>query len=303
MGSFKEYLRLLTARLAFGALAALTVAPEAQAQWLLPFGAAPPGEIVQRLRAQGFVLAGPLYRRNSVYLADVNGGRERLIIDAWSGEILQRFVVRHGQWRPGYGGEFAQPLPPGVVGPPPTSEFLTDRPARAFEERIRPKGKPKSTATSRQPAQSAPEAQDVSPARPENADNAGANPTAAKGIPAALAPAPVVPPPTAATPAAPMEAAKPTAPISNAPATQSDKPPTASSSAEAKPPAAPSVPTVPATEERPQGEQPKRSAPTQAQTQSASTTAPVTAKPPVPVPSTKSNDKSKVNDVPVMPLD
>ena len=66
-------------------------------QWFPPFGAASPREIVERLRAEGYVLVGPLRRNDTVYLADVIGGpagRERLVIDAWSGEILQRFVAR-----------------------------------------------------------------------------------------------------------------------------------------------------------------------------------------------------------------
>ena len=68
-----------------------------EAQWFPPIGAASPHEIAERLRAEGFVLIGPLRRNDTVYLADVNAGpagRERLVIDAWSGEVLQRFVSR-----------------------------------------------------------------------------------------------------------------------------------------------------------------------------------------------------------------
>ena len=169
-------LRRWTTRSALGALLGFAIAPAAEAQWFL--GSAPPGEIEERLRAQGFALAGPLYRRSSVYIADVNAGpagHERLIIDAWSGEILQRFVVRRGRLRQGFGGEFAEPLPPGVVGPPPASEFFSVAPVGAPEEPTRPKLKPKATATNRQPTQTAPTATAASPAQPEKTQDAGAD--------------------------------------------------------------------------------------------------------------------------------
>ncbi|MBV9288717.1 MAG: hypothetical protein JO288_13005 [Hyphomicrobiales bacterium] len=109
-----------------GLAAACAAGGAAQAQWLPPLGAAPPGEIVQRLHAQGYVLIGPLRRNQTVYLADVNAGpagRERLVIDAWSGEILQRFVESR-RAASGYvveGGEFSAPPP---LGPPPARDFF-----------------------------------------------------------------------------------------------------------------------------------------------------------------------------------
>ncbi len=94
-------------------------------------GAASPNEIAERLRAEGFVLVGPLHRNDTVYLADVNAGpagRERLVIDAWSGEILQRFVPRNPNSRPGAAGgyviergEFDIPPP---LAPPPARDFF-----------------------------------------------------------------------------------------------------------------------------------------------------------------------------------
>ncbi len=265
-GSFNGKLGRWMARSAFGAFLALAVAPAAQAQWFSPFGAASPGEIVQRLQAQGYRLTGPLYRRNTVYLADViagRAGRERLIIDAWSGEILQRFVLRRGHWRRGFGGEFAEPIPPGVFGPPPASDFSDDRPARGSEEPIKPRARPRSTAN-REPAETAP----------------------AAGAPA---PAPLVSPS-----AAPSAAVNPNAP------------PSASSSAETKA-AAPPSPAVTgkapkadaAAAARLETEPPPSGAPARTEAQSAKAASP----PPAPVPVPKSNDKSKVNDVPVMPLD
>ena len=121
MAGIYRRLRYLAAGSAFGAMTAFALVPSADAQWL-PFGAAPPREIVQRLRAEGYVLVGPLRRRDTVYLADVVGGpvgRERLVIDAWSGEILQRFVARSRGFVP-EGGEFSEPPP---LGPPPPRDF------------------------------------------------------------------------------------------------------------------------------------------------------------------------------------
>ena len=109
-------------RAASAAAAAFALACPVDAQWLPPFGAAPPAEIVQRLRAEGYVLARPLQRRDTVYLADVAHGprgRERLVVDAWSGEILQKFLVRRGEYVP-EGGEFSEPPP---LGPPPARDF------------------------------------------------------------------------------------------------------------------------------------------------------------------------------------
>ena len=112
-------------------LAAFAAVGGANAQWFPPMGAASPGEIAQRLRAQGFVLMGPLRRNETVYLADVNAGasgHERLVIDAWSGEVLQRFVARPRTRSPGAAGgyviergEFDSPPP---LGPPPRDFFF-----------------------------------------------------------------------------------------------------------------------------------------------------------------------------------
>ena len=115
-------IRRLATRAAFAVATALALVPSADAQWFLPFGAAPPAEIVNRLRAEGYVLARPLERRDTVYLADVvrgPHGRERLVVDAWSGEILQRFLARRGGFAP-EGGEFSEPPP---LGPPPARDF------------------------------------------------------------------------------------------------------------------------------------------------------------------------------------
>lgn len=283
-GSLNGKLRRWTARSAFAAFATLAVASAAQAQSLLPLGAAPPGEIMERLRAEGFVLSGPLYRRNSVYLADVNGGpagHERLIIDAWSGEILQRFIVRRGHWRQGLGGEFAEPLPPGITGPPPASEFYDRSPAGAAEEPMKPALKHRPAAASRQPAQTAPAA-DANPA----------SPATAPAIPQSTATAPPAAPPATDTPSAPKLDAPP-APAEKAEAASAPDASSGAATQEApKPDAKPAAPV--------QAEQTKSGAVAPAEAQAAREASP---KPAVPSARARPGDKSKPNDVPVMPLE
>ena len=55
----------------------------------------PPPLVYRRLESRGFALFGPLRRNGGVYLADVEdhyGRRERLVVDAYSGAILQTFA-------------------------------------------------------------------------------------------------------------------------------------------------------------------------------------------------------------------
>src|ERR1700733_8177120 len=106
-----------------GALMAVAFVPTAVAQWMPPWGAAFPGEIEQSLEAQGYVLTAPLMRRPGVYLADVSAGpagHQRLIIDARSGQILERFTAPGRNWGPALAareGGFGEPEDRGV-GPP-----------------------------------------------------------------------------------------------------------------------------------------------------------------------------------------
>ena len=108
---------------ALGALIAVAFVPTATAQWMPPWGAAFPGEIERSLEAQGYVLTAPLMRRPGVYLADVSAGpagHQRLIIDARSGQILERFPAPGRNWGPALAArdeEFGEPQP-GGVGPP-----------------------------------------------------------------------------------------------------------------------------------------------------------------------------------------
>jgi hypothetical protein len=95
---------------AVGGLIAFAFVPAATAQWLPPWPAVFPGEIAPSLEAQGYILTAPLMRRPGVYLADVStgpAGYQRLVIDARSGQILERFVVRGRMWAPGSGEAFA----------------------------------------------------------------------------------------------------------------------------------------------------------------------------------------------------
>jgi hypothetical protein len=119
---------------ALGALIGVAFVPTAMAQWMPPWGAAFPGEIERGLEAQGYVLTAPLMRRPGVYLADVSAGpagHQRLIIDARSGQILERFATPGRNWGPrlaaregGFGGpeDGVGPAPaPGFAGQPATS--------------------------------------------------------------------------------------------------------------------------------------------------------------------------------------
>ncbi len=120
-------LRLSLAGSALGGL--ITFAPTATAQWLPPWRfSPPPGAIERSLEAQGYMLRAPLMRRPGVYLADVSvgpAGYQRLVIDARSGVILERFAAPSRMWGPALAArdeEFGQP-PPGLAGPPPSGEF------------------------------------------------------------------------------------------------------------------------------------------------------------------------------------
>ena len=122
-------LRVCWAGFALGGLIAFV--PAARAQWLPPPWrfAPPPGAIEYRLEAQGYILTAPLTWRPGVYLADVSAGpagHQRLVIDARTGVILERFAAPGRMWGPtlaardeGYG----KPMPPGLAGPGAGAEY------------------------------------------------------------------------------------------------------------------------------------------------------------------------------------
>jgi hypothetical protein len=113
-------LRRRLAGSALGGLVAFTFVPAATAQWLPPWRTLFPGEVERSLEAQGYVLTAPLVRRPGIYLADVSAGpakRQRLVIDAGSGQILERFAAS-GRWEPAlaarrdtFGGPPPRPAP------------------------------------------------------------------------------------------------------------------------------------------------------------------------------------------------
>ncbi|MBV8103309.1 MAG: hypothetical protein JO223_01540 [Hyphomicrobiales bacterium] len=329
MAASNATLRRLLARLALAALTTLAAAAAANAQWFPPpsaaspyeyvqwfppIGAASPQEIAERLRAEGFVLVGPLHRNDTVYLADVNagpGGRERLVIDAWSGEILQRIVARSPYSRPGGGyvierGEFDSPPP---LAPPPARDFFVSPggngnlayggpanaripeavgPVSPLERTPRARVKPKPAASRHAPAESKPTAAAVPPAQPLKTDEGGANPAAKDNSGGGATPAGAAPP---ATPPPASEASK----QPNAPP-KPEAPPTGST------PAAPPDQTKGAAP-NPEG---AASSPNMPQTQAKGEPRPPQSEPPAAVPSApaaKPSDKSKVNDVPVNPLE
>jgi hypothetical protein len=115
---------------ALGGLIVLTSVPAAMAQWLPPWRT-PPGVIEQSLEAQGYMLIAPLQRRPRIYLADVSAGPagyQRLIIDAWSGDILERFVPparRRGPQVAERSGLLAGPPLPGFAEPGRIGAFST----------------------------------------------------------------------------------------------------------------------------------------------------------------------------------
>jgi hypothetical protein len=131
-------LRFCLAGAAIGVLVAFAPVPAARAQWLPPWGGASPGEIERSLEAQGYNLIAPLMRRPGVYLADVSAGPagyQRLVVDASSGQILERFVAPGRMWGPTLAArneEFGEPqfggvgprLNPGFSGPPGTAAPL-----------------------------------------------------------------------------------------------------------------------------------------------------------------------------------
>ena len=135
-GALRRCLRAST----LGGLIAFAFVPAATAQWLPPHWRAPfpgappwraafPGDVERSLEAQGYVLTAPLIRRPGVYLADVStgpAGYQRLVIDARSGLVLERFAARSRIWAPSvaaWGEEFGEPPPLGAAGSPLSSRF------------------------------------------------------------------------------------------------------------------------------------------------------------------------------------
>ncbi len=281
----------------FAAAAAifLAVSPAAKAQGLFfNFGGGPGPtryDIERRLDANGYSLTGPVVRRGDVYLADVVfGGRdyERLVIDAWTGRIMERYRTRPARWRAASPrpsdqdqSDFWGPPRSGSWDEPPRPPADIDRPGPMQDRMARgDEGAPpivipglggQRGATSDLIEKPKPRP------RPHEAARKATPPT-----PVAKA---TVPPPAAP---AGMTPSTTTGTVPSAPTTESATP-SASPAAENAPPVA--TPSAPA-------QSAKADAPA----------SPVAAKPsppaPLETPKAAAPSKSKaVNDVPVTPLD
>ena len=184
---------------ALGALIAIAFISPATAQWAPPWGAPFPGDVARSLEAQGYVLTAPLMRRPGVYLADVSAGpagQQRLIIDAGSGQVLERFPAPGRKWGPAFAvrdEEFGEPQP-GGLGPPfnlgfsgpvaPVAPMANAGPATAripmavspygvTETRAGTKAKPKSASTERKAAVLNPPLPPPAPRETAKADGSG----------------------------------------------------------------------------------------------------------------------------------
>jgi hypothetical protein len=217
-------------RLAATAAVFLALAPAARAQGLFNFfgGGPDPYDIERRLDASGYTLTGPLMRRGNVYLADVVAGRhdyERLIIDAQTGRIVQRFRNRP-RWMDDQAETWGQPpRPPGDVDlPPPRDLFAREEPNTDLGDK--PKAKPKHKTTPAPVASAPPASAQASEPTPAS------TPTSA---PVAATPPSPTPSPAAASaaPAASPSPAETTAKSEDAPAAQSSPAPTPTMSAAA----------------------------------------------------------------------
>jgi hypothetical protein len=233
------------------------------------FGNPSPYEIERRLEAAGYALTGPLTMRGDVYLADVivrGEGPERLVIDAQSGRIVERYRGRPDRWR-----EAAAPPPSGWSddprlwnGPRPPADVAPDAPPPDSFEPANPSVIEAPRVDTSKPRPKAAETKPKWTPKP-------AAPVANLNNPP---PAAVVPPPAATTPAAPPAAAS-----APAAAPASPRPPPSAAAAPASPAPPSPAPSL----------------------EAAKADAPSLAKPPPPA---VAPAKSKaVNDIPVTPLD
>jgi hypothetical protein len=129
--SMNGLLRFCLAGWAIAGLIVFANVPTAMAQWLPPWRAASPGEIERNLEAQGYELMAPLMRRPGVYLADVSAGPagyQRLVVDAGSGQILERFMVSGRMWGPALARNEGFGEPQLGVGARPMSADFSEPP-------------------------------------------------------------------------------------------------------------------------------------------------------------------------------
>jgi len=116
----------------------MLLAPAARAQGLFFLFEPAPLRIERQLESAGYELRGPLVRRGDVYVADVvgqTGARERLVVDARTARIVERFPSVATRWREDRFGDWrddenswndAPPRPPHGIAPRPHDEAWSD---------------------------------------------------------------------------------------------------------------------------------------------------------------------------------
>jgi|SRR5579872_4751257 len=233
----------LATALIIGGFLALS-APAAHAQFFNFFfhnEGLDPGDVQSMLEDRGLALTRPLHRNGGVYVADVEGPRgmrQRLIIDAESGRIVQRFRIgappRYYDYAQRPPADTNEPFgvepnaPPAVITYGQSVARSEDAPAPNIvtvpnEEKpkiIRPQIKRKKIELTPvpQPAQNAPAPAAPEPKQPAHAEAANPAPSAPEAKPAPVAsPAPA----PAAHTAAPSSKTKPAA-INDVPVTPLD---------------------------------------------------------------------------------
>jgi hypothetical protein len=283
-------------QLAATVAAVVALSPAAKAQGLFPFFGGGPSsyDIERRLEAGGYELTHPLIRRGDVYLADVVFGRddaERLVIDAETGRIVQRFRSGSTRWRDAAPRPWdperpdawnAPPRPPADVdrgGPSETLDLPDARQgprAPTDDQFARGEG---ATAPAVIPGRGGARATPLDlierpKSKPSEAKRKATAPAAAATTPASA--------PVAAT-------TSPSAPVA-------PTPPVSTPLAVTSPPASPNAAPPP---------RPANASPAQVAKDDASPNAVAAAKSPAPeAPAPPAPTKSKaVNDLPVTPLD
>jgi hypothetical protein len=278
-------LRRRLAGFALGGLIAFAAVPAAMAQWLPPWRTViSASEIAGRLEAQGYLLVAPIQRRPGIYLADVRAGPagfQRLVIDAISGEILERFISPPRSFGSDYAArynEFGEPPPPGAVRWPPGAGI-----AVAPNGGPAPKYADDWPANVRIPSAVSPFSSQLAPslAKPKPKPAATARKTAPATVPPAVT-SPLPPP-------APREAVKPDESAPTAPAAEPKN-----NSAPGETDNASSAPATP--EGKP--EAPKAEPQAEAQAQPAPAIQPPERAPIAPVSPPGASDKPKVSIVP-----
>ncbi len=312
---FSAVLRRMKRATVLAAAGLAVAAPAARAQGLFSMFEPSPQQIERRLERAGFEFRSALVRRGDVYVCDVlgrAGDGERLIIDARTGDILERFRTRGDDRRYAQGGDRRERESAGAWGYPPRPmiDVPYAGPRTATQEEpadksaARPPAKPKQMARM--------DLINPSPAMPsisKNSDKPKPKPKVAKKQP---------------TDAAPEPATASVGPEATAPAGDAGAPaatPIATPKAEGKPDVGAAAPgSTSAAPPNPAAPTPAGgvAAPPVAATPAAAAPAPKTveadvAKPAVdakpsldakPVPAPEKNSKSKaVNDLPVNPLD